>query len=341
MTLEEFKEKFEKVEVSEFPNTVPDNPLVSVQVQTYQQKDYVEQCLKGVLMQKTTFPYEVVLGDDDSTDGTREICIEYAKKYPDKIRLFLHHRENNVYKLGKPSEFFNITYNRLSTRGKYLATCDGDDYWIDPLKLQKQADILENNPDCMAVCTNFKKCDENGNIVSDYKYKFDGNPDVKINFKNLLNFKVITRTLTVMWRKDLEIIRQFCSMYDIPLGDKAMILLSTEKGYIQYLHDITAVFRGGTGYYTPERDKMGTYRKAVSWNKLYKHFNCTNLEQIIFIELHHEIVKLFRQKSFSLFFKNLFSDKRFHLSLKWFFILLFVDKLEIPAVNYIFNVDQS
>ncbi|MFW5983238.1 MAG: glycosyltransferase family 2 protein, partial [bacterium] len=71
----------------QYRHNVPDNPLVSVCVQTYQHAKYIEQCLDGILMQKTSFPFEVLLGEDESTDGTREICIEYAKKHPDKIRL--------------------------------------------------------------------------------------------------------------------------------------------------------------------------------------------------------------------------------------------------------------
>ena len=96
MTFQEFKDQYEKVPVKECPNTVSGNPLVSVCVQTYQHAPYIKECLDGILMQETDFNFEVLLGDDSSTDGTREICLEYARKYPDKIRLFLHHRENNI-----------------------------------------------------------------------------------------------------------------------------------------------------------------------------------------------------------------------------------------------------
>jgi len=152
MNFEEFKEKYQKVPVDLFPNHVTEQPLVSVAVQTYQQNAYIKDCLEGILMQKTNFPFEILLGEDQSTDGTRETCIEYAQKYPDKIRLFLHHRENNIKINGRQTGKFNFLYNLFSSRGKYIAMCEGDDYWIDPLKLQKQVDEMEANLD-INICS--------------------------------------------------------------------------------------------------------------------------------------------------------------------------------------------
>lgn len=102
-------------------------------------------------MQKTDFPFEILLGEDASTDGTREICIEYANKYPDRIRLFLPDRRNNIAVLGKATGRFNILYNVFSARGRYIALCEGDDYWTDPLKLQKQFLFIRNDKS-IAMC---------------------------------------------------------------------------------------------------------------------------------------------------------------------------------------------
>lgn len=147
MSLEEYINRQMKVPVHEFENSMPPPPLVSICVITYNHKDYIKDCLNGILMQQCNFDYEILLGDDDSNDGTREICIEYAKKFPEKFRLFLHHRENNIKINGKPTGRFNIMYNFYKARGKYIALCEGDDYWTDPLKLQKQVDFLEANDD--------------------------------------------------------------------------------------------------------------------------------------------------------------------------------------------------
>lgn len=148
LTLEQFKAKYQHEDIPEYPNEVlekmPD-PHVSVMIITYQQKQFIRTAIEGVLMQETNFPFEIIIGDDESSDGTREICIEYAKTYPEKIRLFLHRRENNIKVMGRPSHIFQYVYNAFLLRGKYVAICYGDDYWTDQLKLQKQYDFLKSN----------------------------------------------------------------------------------------------------------------------------------------------------------------------------------------------------
>ena len=163
MDFKDFKDKYQKVQVEQFPNKVQENIVVSVCVQTYQHAPYIKECLDGILMQETDFPFEVLLGEDASTDGTREICIEYAKKHPHKIKLFLHSRENNIKVGGEPTGRFNFLYNLYSARGNYIALCEGDDYWTDPLKLQKQVDFLEKNEDCSLCFHNAEVVFENSN----------------------------------------------------------------------------------------------------------------------------------------------------------------------------------
>ena len=337
MTFEEFKKKYEKVEVKEYPNTVPSNPLVSVHIQTYQHKNFIKTCLDSILAQKTDFPFEILIGEDDSSDGTREICIEYAKRHPDKIRLFLHSRENNIPKLNKPSEFFNITYNRFSAHGKYLSSCDGDDYWIDPLKLQKQAELLENDPSCMAVCTNFKICDTDNNIISEARYNYPDGSNYKFAFKNLLNYRVTTRTLMVMWRNCPAAIEQYSEFNETPLGDKVIILLMSQYGDIKYINDITAVFRKGSGFYTPNRKKQSFYREAISWFHLYRYYQGTCFQNIIRIQLHDTLVKRMNELSLVTLVRDYFSDKKIRFSLFWLIALKVFNKNEIPVDWYQFT----
>jgi len=118
-------------------------PMVSVAMITYNHEPFIREAIEGVLMQQTTFPYELVIGEDCSTDRTREICIEYRQKHPDKIRLLLNDKN-----LGMMPNFIQ-TLNACS--GKYIALCEGDDYWIDTMKLQKQVDILEYDPQ-IGIC---------------------------------------------------------------------------------------------------------------------------------------------------------------------------------------------
>ena len=112
-------------------------PMVSVSLICYNQKDYISKAIDSVLMQKTTFPYEIVLADDCSTDGTADICAEYAQKYPDIIKYLP--RKKNVGCVR------NYLENYKRCTGKYVSYLEGDDFFIDPYKLQKQFDFLENN----------------------------------------------------------------------------------------------------------------------------------------------------------------------------------------------------
>lgn len=120
------------------------NPIVSVLMITYNHEPYIRQAIEGVIMQQTDFEFELIIGEDCSQDKTREICFEYQNKYPDKIRVLWWHE--NVSKLGGNGR--RIT---ARCRGEFIAYCEGDDYWIDPLKLQKQVDIMRKHPDA-GIC---------------------------------------------------------------------------------------------------------------------------------------------------------------------------------------------
>lgn len=120
----------------------PDNPLVSVRCITYNHEPYIAQALDGFLMQKTNFPFEVIVHDDASTDRTADIVREYEKKYP-KIIKAIYQTENQYSKWdGSIGRIMNA-----ACKGKYIALCEGDDYWIDENKLQMQVDFLEKNPE--------------------------------------------------------------------------------------------------------------------------------------------------------------------------------------------------
>lgn len=122
-------------------------PLVSVCCITYNHVPFIRKAIEGFLMQKTDFPIEILIHDDASTDGTTEIIREYETKYPDLI--FPIYEEVNQYQNGHAGDIDFFNYKRA--RGKYIAYCEGDDYWTDPLKLQKQVDFMEANPE-YSVC---------------------------------------------------------------------------------------------------------------------------------------------------------------------------------------------
>jgi glycosyltransferase involved in cell wall biosynthesis len=128
-------------------NETRNNIAVSICCLTYNHEGLIRDALKGFLMQETNFPFEIVIHDDASTDGTQAIIREYQAAYPDLIRPIFQ-TENQLSKTGV-YPFWTELYP--AARGKYIAECDGDDYWTDPQKLQKQFDFLEANPD-YAMC---------------------------------------------------------------------------------------------------------------------------------------------------------------------------------------------
>lgn len=123
------------------------NIRVSVICTTYNQEDYIAQALESFLSQKCNFQYEILVHDDASTDCTTEIIQHYAELYPELIKPII--RSENQYSQGKPITSYVV--NNYA-QGEFLAYCEGDDYWTDPLKLQKQVDVLDNNQD-FGVCT--------------------------------------------------------------------------------------------------------------------------------------------------------------------------------------------
>lgn len=120
-----------------------ESPLVSISCITYNHEDYIKQCLDGFLMQKTDFKIEILINDDCSTDNTATVIREYQEKHPDLI--FPNYQKRNLYSKGVRG--MNLRFNFPRAKGKYIALCEGDDYWTDPYKLQKQIDFLENHPD--------------------------------------------------------------------------------------------------------------------------------------------------------------------------------------------------
>ena len=135
--------------------------LVSIRCLVYNHEPYLRQCLEGFVMQKTNFRFEAIVHDDASTDGSAEIIREYAEKYPDIIKP-IYETENQYSKHdGSLRRIMNA-----ACKGKYIAMCEGDDYWIDPLKLQKQVDFLENNLDYGLVHTYFNYVDIKDRIIT-------------------------------------------------------------------------------------------------------------------------------------------------------------------------------
>ena len=265
MNFSQFKSYFEKEKVIDYENQVPDKVVVSVCLQTYNQVKYIEKSLESILEQRTNFQFEVLLGDDQSSDGTREICIKYAKKHANKIRLFLHKRENNIKINGKPTAIFNSLYNVFSANGEFVAYCDGDDYWSDPYKLQKQVDHLRNNPDTSLTYHSIQLVNKEGNSIKKNTYFTEAERDFS---KEELS-KAIIQPPTCTWcfRNIInDIPMEFTKSFN---GDNFWISLLGNHGKGKYLKNIQP------SYYRIHDDAMwSTIDKSYQLkSKYYTYLN--------------------------------------------------------------------
>ena len=141
-------------------------PVVSICSITYNHANYIRDTIESFLMQKTNVPIEIIIHDDASTDGTTEIIKEYSIKFPNIIIPII--QTENQYSKGVRGIAARFTFPRA--RGKYIALCEGDDYWTDPYKLQKQVDFLEANPDC-SLCFHASKLIHADNTNKSYIHR--------------------------------------------------------------------------------------------------------------------------------------------------------------------------
>lgn len=209
-------------------------PLVSICCQTYNHSAFIRQCLEGLLMQKTSFPFEVLINDDASEDGTADIIREYEKKYPDILKPI--YQTENQYSKGVD---IGLTYNFSRAQGKYIALCEGDDYWTEPLKLQKQVDFLEANPD-FAICFHnvmVKKEEENILVYDHFTYDVPEVTDIyQLAEGNYIH------TASVIYRKNTNIIKELSSL-EGGMIDYIFHMYHAKQGKIKKLQENMAVYR--------------------------------------------------------------------------------------------------
>lgn len=207
-------------------------PLVSTLITAYNHEIFIHECIEGFLMQKTIFPVEIIIHDDASTDRTTEIIKEYKIKNPTLFKTIFQSENQYSQKVDIYNEFL---YPK--TQGKYIALCEGDDYWIDPLKLQKQVDFLEKNNNYNLIYTNFITS------IDGINHKVQNNYNHEFSFLNSLRRKQGS-TLSLMFRADAVTKKKMPKSYKYLLsGDLGLewYLLQFGKGY--YLKDITGFYR--------------------------------------------------------------------------------------------------
>ena len=212
-------------------------PLVSICCITYNHEPYIVQTLDGFLMQKTSFPFEILIHDDASTDRTADIIREYEKKFQNLIKPI--YQKENQYSKGFTS--VSETWNFPRAQGKYMALCEGDDYWIDENKLQMQVDFLENNPEYGMCYTKAKQFIQKKRKFSRRRF----GTDVR-DFEDLLFNGNRVPTLTTVFRKDL-LNSYLKGIYPQDkgwlMGDYPMWLYFAHESKVKFFDKVTSVYR--------------------------------------------------------------------------------------------------
>ncbi|MDD4854707.1 MAG: glycosyltransferase [Sulfuricurvum sp.] len=209
---------------------IASNPIVSICCITYNHEKFIGAAIDSFLMQQTTFPFEIIIGEDCSTDNTLNIINEYKDRYPSLIQVITCDFNIGMQKI------FARTFNTCS--GTYIALCEGDDYWTNINKLQKQVDFLENNSDFIICCHRSETFDQSSQaIISSY-------PNIKqekdMMIDDLFNAN-IANTCTFVYRNINIKIPDFFK--ELKLGDWPLHMLHAEHGKIKYFPDKMATYR--------------------------------------------------------------------------------------------------
>ncbi len=216
-----------------------DEPLVTVRCMTYNQEPYIEDAITGFLIQETNFPFQIIIHDDASTDNTAKILKKYEEKYPQIIKVW--YQTQNSYRLPPDEKSALRKPFHDMIKGKYIALCEGDDYWTDPLKLQKQVDLLEANPQCSMCCHRAKVQHLDGRTweTPDFGsvYPF---PQDRIFFEGGSS----VTTASMMARQELCVNLPSWKK-TAPVGDMPLKLWLSENGNIAFLSDVMSVRRLG------------------------------------------------------------------------------------------------
>jgi len=243
---------------------------VSVLMTTYNQEAFIAQAIESILMQEVKFDYEIVIGEDASTDRTPEIVSEFQRKHPEKIRVLLRdpvlaERDRAAGVGGKQ----NFVGGLRACQGEYVALLDGDDYWTDVHKLQKQVDFLAQRPDCVICFHNALMVYEDGSAPPHNMCPVDQKEISTI--EDLLRRNFIP-ACSMLFKRGLfaELPRWFD---ESPTGDWLLGLLNSEYGNIGYINEVMAVYRIHRQGYWWQPDYLASLERELEVYKMFKtHF---------------------------------------------------------------------
>lgn len=235
--------------------------LVAIHCLVYNHEPYLRDCLEGFVMQKTNFRFVAIVHDDCSTDGSAAIIKEYAKKYPDIITPIIETENQWSKHDGSLTHIMNEAIT--ATGAKYIAFCEGDDYWTDPHKLQKQVDYMESHPECSLCFHGVKILDETTHklepdFLEDVPYSDSG---VKLARGNYIH------TVSVLIRSNIGVLDFFQKLGRLSMGDQIIYHICAQSGTMVKIPDIMAVYRIGSGLWSNSNDAYRYLMSVISLSK--------------------------------------------------------------------------
>lgn len=228
--------------------------LLSILMPTYNHEKYIAKAIESALSQKTDFSYELLINDDCSTDSTRKIAQDYAKKYPDRIKLFTHDKNQGLLKSYK--------FLLEQASGKYIGILESDDLWTDSSKVQKQLSFLENHDEYGLCCSDYYTIDENGKQTGEVVKDFDKNQN-DFWYSALMNFASIG-ALTIVFRR--SVYDKWCNIDDyiennFQTFDRSVWLSIAKHSKCHFIHEKLASYR----VISSSISNSGSFEKALSF----------------------------------------------------------------------------
>jgi glycosyltransferase involved in cell wall biosynthesis len=247
-------------------DTDPRPVMVTIRCVTYNHEAYIRQALEGFVMQKTNFRFEAIVHDDASTDGTAAIIREYAEKYPDIIKP-IYETENQYSKHdGSLSRIMNA-----ASRGKYIAMCEGDDYWIDPFKLQKQVDYMEQHSDTTVCFHAVKEIYEGRPHLNRIRAKIENREYTGLEWYRNRPSQTSSYFITAKVFK-MPFMKEVMNNQEFLVGDQVVILGAAHYGKIYGMSDVMSVYRHNQGGWTAQKWSDAEILKIANSHLLYQMF---------------------------------------------------------------------
>lgn len=259
------------------------NIKVSIICNTYNHEKYIEDAIKGFVCQKTDFKYEICIHDDASTDHTKEIIQKYERLYPDLIHAII--QSENQYSKG-------ISVNAINTaraRGEYIAFCEGDDYWIDPYKLQKQVNLFEKYPDCALVV--------HGSLIVNARNRFARRKwlltqeERKLTFDEILASRgIVAAHNTYMYRNMENTFPEFFK--NLGVWDTTRCIYFGLNNSVYYIPEIMSVYRVGIKGSWNDRVRLDSaklvkhYQKEINFYQQLNQYTQLKYDKVITKIIH-------------------------------------------------------